>query len=292
MDSILNLDEERVQNYVVKEERLKEVKHVPEEIDAFINSLQTDLIYDYPNEINVIQYFNNNKAITGISLNEFLTNIKIITALNQNKRLYYTIEQEKGEEGKEEREREKKDKRIILSHPIDTDFNFELCTNLFKLVLDLPDNEEFFFSYIFKWVHHDSEVDTYKLDKDLPDNDSDFFKGSIISQDYMNYIKNHPEYKEDYLRSYDTYRRTLLKFSDHPKRGKYGLLIFKPKKKSDLNTPNEYCLNRNYYIDLFKYSEEKYHYLNEYYNFCAVLEENKEKLRINLEKSTFPCLDN
>lgn len=97
--------------------------------------------------------------------------------------------------------------------------------------------------------------------------------------------------RKNYLRTLDTYRRTLLKLSDHAKKGKFGLLNLKPKKETDYNTPNEYSLNFDCVIKPFNYSEVRQHYLDEYYKFCEVLIENYSKLGINLQKSKLPKLE-
>jgi len=276
LDAILNLDEEKTKNFALREQRLKDVKQDPVKIETFLNSIKHDTRIDIPNRPNVEEYFKKNKAITRITLNQFLTIIRIIASLNQNKRDFFIIE-----------EGGKSTKKVTLVHPIDILYAFSICKNCFKLSLDLPENYNFYFNYITEWLNHNSKVDIYKNDKFLPRKETEYFEGPSISKDFISYIKNHPEFNT-YPKKQDTYRIMLLTLSDHPEKGKHNLLIFKPKKESETNTPNEYKLNYSYVIKPFNYAEVKKQYKSEYFEFCENLIENHQDSNINLKKSKLP----
>ena len=278
LDTILNLKSEEKPNFALREQRLKEVLPDPIKVETFINSLNLNGYEDIPNVINIKRYFKENTAIPRYISDQFLTTVKIITKLNQKKRHFFILEEEN------------LDKKVYLTHPLDICYCFRISQNWFNSAVELPESFKFYSDYITKWVYHNPEVDKYKINKKLPSKQKDYFNSPTISKDLIWYIKNHPEFK-NYLKSQDSYRRILLTLSGHPVKGQYNLLLYRPKRKSELNTPNEYKLNVNYVIKPFSYEEEKQHFFTEYYKYCENIIEKHEELGINLAKSKLPRLE-
>lgn len=260
LDDILNLEKDKMHNYILRQQRINKIKQDPKEIDNFINSITHNTQCDPPNKKNIIEYFERNKAINKIRLEEFLKNIEIVTTLNQNKKRYYIIPQE----GKE-------DLKVILPHPVDCKYCFEMSENFLQMSLDLPKNYDILFNYINRWVQKEKKQDN-------------FFVGPILTNDYDKYLQDHP-HLHIYSREKDTYRKNLLTLSNHEKKGKYNLLILKPKEEKDFNKPNEYKLNYEYQVQTFNYASEKQKYYEEYFKFWENLIENQEQSKIKIPKS-------
>lgn len=194
--------------------------------------------------------------------------IKVITFLNQNKRNSYHFRNKVKEI----------EEKVHISEVDDVKWCFEIVKDIFiKNSLDLPDRYLEMANFIIGWLTHDPVINESKANNRIPEDWDDYFEGMDLINDYIKFLKIHPD-KKRFLRDERRFREYLLHLSDHKEKGKYRCLHF-----TQEGNKNKFKLINAPLIKLFDFQKEYDDFYEEYKNFLQYLEEKRDEFEINLE---------